>query len=214
MTACPPCAGRLVPDWSSVVFRSRRTVTVLGVLAVFGAMLHGPVSTASAAAGVSLSDTAVPAAADFATRAYADSWDFVNAADLSLSAGRAGNGVSNPFLQDGVYYADVASGGWLNLVQTISGAYPTAATARCAHRHRHLRSLSVRMYSDKADVAKVWWNNCPEMALSCSAPRCSPPTPGGASTTSSSRSAPTPPRPGAARWSASGSTRSPTGAAG
>ncbi len=148
--------------------RPRRATVTLLLLTMLGMAVTGPALSASAAPAVALSNTSVAAAADFATRTYADSWDFENSADLPLSAGRAGNGVSNPFLQDGVYYADVASGGWLNLVQTISGsyAYGRDGQAMPIDTAAYTR-FSVRMYSDKADVAKVWWNNCPQMALSC-----------------------------------------------
>ena len=125
-------------------------------------------TSANAAATVTMSSYAVTTAPDFATDRYADPWDFDNTADLPMSAGRAGSGVSGPNLQNGTYVADVAAGGWLNFVQTISGSLPWGRDGQAIPIDTSTYTrFSMRIWSAKADYAMVVWNNCPEMALSC-----------------------------------------------
>ena len=144
----------------------RRLALTALVLSLVGTVLVP--SPAQAAASVTMSSYTVASGPDFASDRYADAWDFTNSADLPMSAGRAGVGVSNVSLQNGSYVADVAPGGWLNLVQTISGSLPWGRDGQAMPMDTSTYTrFSMRIWSARADYAMVVWNNCPEMALSC-----------------------------------------------
>lgn len=144
----------------------RRLALTAVVVSLVGTVLVP--APAQAAVAVTMSSYTVVSGPDFASDRYADAWDFTNTADLPMSAGRAGVGVSNVSLQNGSYVADVAPGGWLNLVQTISGSLPWGRDGQVMPMDTSTYTrFSMRIWSARADYAMVVWNNCPEMALSC-----------------------------------------------
>ena len=151
---------------------SARAVVVTALTAVIASVLAavGPpvLAAAPAAAGVAISATTVPSAPDFATEAYADSWDFSNVEDLSPDSSVVGSGVSNTSYVNGTYNASVTAGGWLDLVSEIDGSLPYGRDGRLhpIDTSRYSR-MSVRMFSTVAATAQVYWFACGAPVASC-----------------------------------------------
>ncbi len=117
---------------------------------------------------VVLSNYAINSAPEFAGDRYADPWDFSNGEDMSLTPAVAGYGLSNMSSQGGVLSASVSPGGYLVFAGGTLGALPLGRDSRLIpiDAVKYTR-LSVRMYSDKADVAQIWWYRCLEPEQRC-----------------------------------------------
>ncbi|MEO5834323.1 MAG: hypothetical protein ABIR83_13260, partial [Nakamurella sp.] len=148
---------------------SSRPRSLLFLVAVVVAPLLTVVSTAAAAGTVSLSTSSVGVAPDFASQRYADQWDYSNPEDLSLVPGFNGSGSSGmSYPGDGTVRATVARGGWLNLVSAIPGSvfYGRDGGAIPIDAGQYTR-FSIRMWSDRDNVAQVWWRTCTEANTAC-----------------------------------------------
>lgn len=146
--------------------RTRTTATLLAALLLTALVVTAP---AGAAPGtVSLSRTTVTAGPDFATEAYANPWDYSDTADLTTDSLVVGQKVSRNHYVDGYYDVTVVRGGWLDLVKTIDGAIPYGRDGKITpiDSSRYSR-MSVRMYSNVASTAQVYWFSCGETAARC-----------------------------------------------
>ncbi|MEO6713265.1 MAG: hypothetical protein ABIM89_07535 [Mycobacteriales bacterium] len=122
-----------------------------------------PSSASYADGGLSVQPLAAPViteAADYATTAFADPWDYSNAEDIRAYGGGTVAGGRLSFTSGDGYRAD--------LIPYIPGAAPIGRDgARAPLDGRRFTNLSLRLYSSNGGSAAVLWTSCDWTNTAC-----------------------------------------------
>ncbi|MDQ1709699.1 MAG: hypothetical protein QOG49_1084 [Frankiaceae bacterium] len=142
--------------------RARRSALVAALAAVAASVLvTGAPSYADA--GLTVQPLAAPAiteAADYATTAFTDPWDYSNAEDIRAYADATVSGGRLGFTTGGGFRAD--------LIPYIPGAAPIGRDgAHAPLDGRRFTNLSMRLYSSNGGSAAVLWTTCDWANTAC-----------------------------------------------
>lgn len=149
------------------IFRS--TALAIGATVAIASTVLAVTTAQAGAVSISLSKATTDVAPDFASQRYADQWDYANVEDLSLLPLFNGSGNSQmSYPGDGSVHATVSRGGWLNLVNATPGSIPYGRDGRAISIDSgQYKRFSIRMWSDRDNIAQVWWRTCAEADTAC-----------------------------------------------
>lgn len=152
------------------MYRLRRFAVVLGALVLAGTVV-GPALPTSQQSRAAAAPQLVAAAPDFATDAFADPWDYSNAADILLDNTGPAGGLAAASMSGGLLSVRVAGPSYLSplwggyhgsLRLGRDGALPQNMVHASYYTTLHLHAYA----SQKLSVALNWFS-CPQTSVSC-----------------------------------------------
>ena len=143
---------------------SRRAVLLAAIAGL--AVLPAPTAATAAAVPTFPAPGVVAGAAEFASEAFADPWDYDNREDIQLDNGPVQH-LDGARLADGRLQLEAFEPGHVSLVWTgFEGAFRTGRDGplRPVSADRYT-SASVRMYASQRVSASVFWDRCSDVVV-------------------------------------------------